>query len=75
MFLARFRIVALAMAATAVTAFGYQGKSSTGQWPPPVQKGPEGRRRCRRRSVENFYMPPGYRLELVASEPLVRIRS
>ena len=73
MFLARFRIVALAMAATAVTAFGYQGSSSTGQWPPPVQKGPDGSPALSpAEALKTFSMPPGYHLELVASEPLVQ---
>jgi mono/diheme cytochrome c family protein/glucose/arabinose dehydrogenase len=72
MFLARFRIIALAMIATAVTAFGYQGSSTTGQWPPPVQNGPEGSPALSPAdALKTFSMPPGYHLELVASEPLI----
>jgi mono/diheme cytochrome c family protein/glucose/arabinose dehydrogenase len=72
MLLARFRIIALAMAATAVTAFGYQGASATGQWPPPVQKGPDGSPALSpAEALKTFSMPPGYHLELVASEPLI----
>jgi mono/diheme cytochrome c family protein/glucose/arabinose dehydrogenase len=72
MFLARFRIIALAMAATAVTLAGSQGSSSNGQWPPPVQKGPDGSPALSpAEAMKTFSMPPGYHLELVASEPLV----
>ena len=73
MFLARFRMTALAIAATAVTALGYQGTSSGGQWPPPVQSGPPGSPALTpAEAMKTFSMPPGYRLELVASEPLVQ---
>jgi mono/diheme cytochrome c family protein/glucose/arabinose dehydrogenase len=72
MFLARFRIIALAVAATAVTAFGYQDASPGGQWPPPVQKGPDGSPALSpAEAMKTFTMPPGYHLELVASEPLI----
>ena len=72
MLLARFRIIALAMAATAVTAFGDQGTSTGGQWPPAVQKGPEGSPALSpAEALKTFSMPPGYHLELVASEPLI----
>jgi mono/diheme cytochrome c family protein/glucose/arabinose dehydrogenase len=73
MFLARFRIIAIAMAATAVTALGYQGSSQSGQWPPDVQKGPDGSPALSpAEAMKTFTMPPGYRLELVASEPLIQ---
>ncbi len=72
MFLARFRITALAVATTAVTAFGYQGVTTSGQWPPPVQKGPDGSPALTpAEAMKTFTMAPGYHLELVASEPLV----
>src|SRR6476660_5769620 len=64
MFLARFRIIALAIIATAVTAFGYQG--SAGPWPSPVQKGPDGSPALSpAEALKTFSMPPGYHLELV----------
>lgn len=73
MYLARFRIIAVAMAATAVTAFGYQGAASSGQWPPSVQKGPEGSPALSpAEALKTFSMPPGYHLELVASEPMIQ---
>ncbi len=73
MLLARFRITALAVAATVATALGYQGGSSSGQWPPPVQNGPDGSPALSpAEAMKTFSMPPGYRLELVASEPLVQ---
>ena len=71
MFLARFRIIALAIIATAVTAFGYQGFGR-----PVASAGAEGARRIpgvvSRRGAEDVFMPPGYHLELVASEPLIQ---
>ncbi len=69
---ARFRITALAVATTAVSVFGYQSAPTGGQWPPPVQKGPDGSPALSpAEAMKTFAMPPGYRLELVASEPLV----
>ncbi|MDQ3349479.1 MAG: dehydrogenase, partial [Acidobacteriota bacterium] len=73
MFLARFRMTAIAIAATAVTALGYQSTSPGDRWPPPVQPGPPGSPALAPAdAMKTFSMPPGYRLELVASEPLVQ---
>ncbi len=73
MLLARFRMTALAIAATAVSALGYQSTSPGGHWPQPVQSGPPGSPALSpAAAMKTFSMPPGYRLELVASEPLVQ---
>jgi mono/diheme cytochrome c family protein/glucose/arabinose dehydrogenase len=70
--LSRFRAIAVLVAAAAVTASG-QSSPANRPWPPGVQNvsnespvlSPED-------ALKTFYMPPGYRLELVASEPLIQ---
>ena len=70
MVLARFRIIAICMAATVASGFAYQSSPSGTRWPPPVQKGPEGSPALSpAEALKTFSMPPGYRIELVASEP------
>ncbi len=67
------RQVALVFVAALVTAYGDQSSPVNRPWPPAVQQvsdqspplSPED-------ALNTFYMPPGYRLELVASEPLVQ---
>lgn len=67
------RQVVLLFIAALVTAYGEQHSPANRPWPPGVQKvsdqspplSPED-------ALNAFYMPPGYRLELVASEPLVQ---
>jgi hypothetical protein len=69
MMLTRTRIVALLIAATAVTGYGFQ---SGHPWPPGLQQvsdtspvlTPEA-------EMKTFFMPPGYHVELVASEPMI----
>jgi mono/diheme cytochrome c family protein/glucose/arabinose dehydrogenase len=42
-------------------------------WPPPVQKvKPESPALSPQEEMKTFFMPPGYHVELVASEPMVR---
>jgi mono/diheme cytochrome c family protein/glucose/arabinose dehydrogenase len=42
-------------------------------WPTPVQKVPEDSPALSpEAALQTFYMPPGYRLELVASEPMIQ---
>src|SRR6266568_2490589 len=42
-------------------------------WPTPVQKVPDEQKALTpEEALQTFYMPPGYRIELVASEPLVK---
>ena len=62
------RVIVLIIAAAAATIYG-QSSPVNRPWPPDVQKvsddspalSPED-------ALKTFYMPPGYRLELVASE-------
>jgi mono/diheme cytochrome c family protein/glucose/arabinose dehydrogenase len=49
-------------------AAGWQDRS----WPPPVQKvASDSPTLTPEAELKTFYMPPGYRMELVASEPMV----
>jgi mono/diheme cytochrome c family protein/glucose/arabinose dehydrogenase len=75
MSLTRLRAIALLLSVLVVTTSGSQTQSSPSNrpWPPGVQKVsnespvlPPGE------ALKTFFMPPGYRLELVASEPLVQ---
>ncbi len=51
--------------------FGFQ--ASTTVWPPPVQQVPDVAPVLPvADALETFYLPPGYKLEVVAAEPLVR---
>lgn len=69
MMVTRTRIVALLIAATAATGYGYQ---QGGVWPPGVRSVPEDAPVLSPEAAMNtFIMPPGYRLELVASEPMI----
>lgn len=73
MLLARFRAIAIFVLAAAATTHGDQHSPSNRPWPPGVQKvsdqspplSPED-------ALKTFYMPPGYRVELVAAEPLIQ---
>jgi mono/diheme cytochrome c family protein/glucose/arabinose dehydrogenase len=48
-------------------------QAATNSWPPPVQKvSSESPALPAEEAMKTFFLPPGYRLELVASEPLVR---
>ena len=64
----------LCLAAVAVTsAYGSQTSPANRAWPPGVQKvSNESPPLSPEDALKTFYMPPGYRLELVASEPLVQ---
>ena len=73
MFLARLRSTAVLVTIAAVTAFGYQSSPSNRPWPPGVQKvSGESPALSPADALKTFYMPPGYRVELVASEPLIQ---
>jgi len=68
----RFRLIALIVAAAAATIYG-QSSPANRQWPPDVQKvSDDSPALSPDEALKTFYMPPGYRLELVASEPLVQ---
>jgi mono/diheme cytochrome c family protein/glucose/arabinose dehydrogenase len=61
--------IALVVAA-ALTCAAQQ--PTPGTWPPPVQKvSADSPVRSPADALKTFFLPPGYRLELVASEPLV----
>jgi mono/diheme cytochrome c family protein/glucose/arabinose dehydrogenase len=72
MSLSKFRIITLLIVAAAATGYG-QSSPSNRQWPPEVQKVPaDSPALSPEDALKTFYMPPGYQLELVASEPLVQ---
>jgi mono/diheme cytochrome c family protein/glucose/arabinose dehydrogenase len=71
--LARVRSIVLFVATAAVTAFGYQSSPSNRPWPPGVQKvSDQSPPLAPEEALKTFYMPPGYHIELVASEPLIQ---
>jgi mono/diheme cytochrome c family protein/glucose/arabinose dehydrogenase len=73
MFLARLRAIVVFVALAAVTAFGYQRSPSNRPWPPGVQRvSNESPALPPAEALKTFYMPPGYHVELVASEPLIQ---
>jgi mono/diheme cytochrome c family protein/glucose/arabinose dehydrogenase len=70
MLLHRIRIALLFMAAA--VAVGYAAQRTT-SWPPGLQQVPEDSPPIApEEALKRFYMPPGYRVELVASEPLIQ---
>src|SRR6476659_193249 len=57
----------------AVTGFAFQSSPANRPWPPGVQKvSDESPVLSPTEALKTFYMPPGYHLELVASEPLIQ---
>jgi mono/diheme cytochrome c family protein/glucose/arabinose dehydrogenase len=72
MSLSKSRVIVLLILAAVATGYG-QSSPSNRQWPPEVQKVPDDAPALSpEEALNTFYMPPGYRLELVASEPLVQ---
>ncbi len=72
MFRSTARVSALFMLAAAVGVYAYQSSPVNRPWPPGVQKVPdESPALSPAEALKTFFMPPGYHLELVASEPLV----
>lgn len=70
---ARLCAVALLMVTIVVTGHGYQNAPSNRPWPPGVLKvSAESPPLSPQEALKTFYMPPGYRLELVAGEPLIQ---
>src|SRR4249920_1277924 len=66
-------LVMLLCAASVFAAKAYQSSPANRPWPPGVQKvDPESPVLSTADALNSFYMPPGYHLELVASEPLVQ---
>jgi mono/diheme cytochrome c family protein/glucose/arabinose dehydrogenase len=69
----RFRIVLLLLWLTVATGYGDQSSQSGRPWPPGVQPVPaDAPALSPEEALKTFWMPPGYRLELVASEPLIQ---
>jgi mono/diheme cytochrome c family protein/glucose/arabinose dehydrogenase len=70
---ARFITAALLMGAFVVAAPEYLGLAVAPQWPAGVQTVPQASPPLPpEEALKTFRMPPGYRLELVASEPLIQ---
>jgi mono/diheme cytochrome c family protein/glucose/arabinose dehydrogenase len=73
MLLTRFRTIVLPVVAAVVTGYGYQGSPINRPWPPGVQKVPDQSPPLSpEEALKTFYMPPGYRVELVAAEPMIQ---
>jgi mono/diheme cytochrome c family protein/glucose/arabinose dehydrogenase len=72
MALARFGTLMLLLAATVIVGHG-QSSPVNRPWPPGLQPvGDTSPPLAPADAVRTFYLPPGYRMELVASEPLVQ---
>ena len=73
--LARLRVTAVlaAVVITMATGHGYQTPQTSLPWPPGVQRVPaDAPALSPAEAMKTFSMPPGYHLELVASEPLIQ---
>jgi hypothetical protein len=73
--LARLRVTAVfaAVVTTMATGHGYQSPQTSLPWPPGVQRVPaDAPALSPAEAMKTFSMPPGYHLELVASEPLIQ---
>ena len=69
----RFRIAALTMVAAVSAGYGSQPPAAAQSWPPVVRKAAGSAPvLAAADALKTFAMPPGYRLELVASEPLIQ---
>jgi mono/diheme cytochrome c family protein/glucose/arabinose dehydrogenase/HEAT repeat protein len=72
MSISKFRIITLLIAGAAATLYG-QSSPSNRPWPAEVQKvSSDSPALSAEEALKTFYMPPGYRLDLVASEPLIQ---
>jgi mono/diheme cytochrome c family protein/glucose/arabinose dehydrogenase len=66
------RLTLFIVAAMIATGHGYQA-GPAGAWPPPLQPSrPDSGPLAPADSMKTFFMAPGYRVELVASEPLIQ---
>jgi mono/diheme cytochrome c family protein/glucose/arabinose dehydrogenase len=71
--LIRIRAIAILVLVMAVTGYGQQSSPVNRPWPPGVQNvSNESPVLQPADALKTFFMPPGYHLELVASEPLVQ---
>jgi mono/diheme cytochrome c family protein/glucose/arabinose dehydrogenase len=72
MVLVRFGVLVLLLAAAIAVGHG-QSSPVNQPWPPGVQRvADDSPPLAPAEAVKTFYLPPGYRLEVVASEPLVQ---
>ena len=70
---ARLAAVVFSVVAAAVSGPDRQWSPADGPWPPDVQKVPfDSPALSPADALKSFHMPPGYRVELVASEPLIQ---
>jgi len=74
MSVSRFHVVVVLLLATFVaTGHGFQRSIANRPWPPGLQKISEDSPALSpEEALKTFFMPPGYRVELVASEPLIQ---
>jgi len=73
MLLTRLRTISILLCLTVTTAVAFQSSPPNRPWPPGVQKvSNESPVLSPADAVKTFFMPPGYHVELVASEPLVQ---
>ena len=73
MLLVRFGVIACVLTTAVATGYGIQRSPSNRPWPPGVQKvSDESPPLTPEAALKTFYMPPGYSVELVASEPLIQ---
>jgi mono/diheme cytochrome c family protein/glucose/arabinose dehydrogenase len=69
----RIRATALLLAAAVLTGDGQQSSPSKRPWPPRVEEVPsESPPLSPAEALKTFLLPPGYSVELVASEPLIQ---
>src|SRR5262245_44431787 len=73
MLLTRLRTIGILLCLTVSTGLAFQSSPANRPWPPGVQKvSNESPVLSPADALKTFFMPPGYHLELVASEPLVQ---
>jgi len=74
MFLLRSRaLLAIVLVFTVATVYGRQSSQVNRPWPPGVQTvSDQSPPLPPAEALKTFFMPPGYRIELVASEPMIQ---
>jgi glucose dehydrogenase/mono/diheme cytochrome c family protein/glucose/arabinose dehydrogenase len=67
------RALVLLVATSAATGYAFQSSPSNRPWPPGVQPvSSESPALSPEDALKSFFMPPGYHVELVASEPMIQ---
>jgi mono/diheme cytochrome c family protein/glucose/arabinose dehydrogenase len=73
MVLTRLRMIGILLSVMVTSGLAFQSSPANRPWPPGVQKvSNESPVLSPADAVKTFFMPPGYHVELVASEPLVQ---